>query len=252
MPRRRREGAAGLEDGTAHFLGIAALRHGFAAIRRAGGFGAIDTHTTALARYEVFRLTTKCTHAFLCVLPLYLLCYTLQIDCLAHFEGSAAAVAAERGAMGCSCDLHSALRCRHAAQQLTSLRHFNGRPVVEVYTPEGVAAAAVAQAAESAENAAAMPPRPPSSSSSGGGSRDSEASSLSSNCTAVNSRADGASGAAGSESEAGDSGARDSAGGGAGSRYGIAGQGPVVTFNLRRSDGSWVGYRWDFAFEMCK
>jgi len=47
---RKREGAAGLEDGTASFLGIAALRHGFAAIERAGGFPAIDAHTSALTR----------------------------------------------------------------------------------------------------------------------------------------------------------------------------------------------------------
>lgn len=48
--RRRREGAAGLEDGTAHFLGIAALRHGYKAIRRAGGFPAVDAWTGLLAR----------------------------------------------------------------------------------------------------------------------------------------------------------------------------------------------------------
>ncbi len=47
---RRRGGVEGLEDGTAHFLGIASLRHGFAAISRAGGFPAIEAHTCALAR----------------------------------------------------------------------------------------------------------------------------------------------------------------------------------------------------------
>ena len=47
---RRREGAAGLEDGTAHFLGIAALRHGYAVIRRAGGFPAVNAWASLLAR----------------------------------------------------------------------------------------------------------------------------------------------------------------------------------------------------------
>ena len=49
---RRRPGAAGHEDGTAHFLAIAALRHGFAALERAGGLPAIELHTAAITRCE--------------------------------------------------------------------------------------------------------------------------------------------------------------------------------------------------------
>jgi molybdenum cofactor sulfurtransferase len=61
---RRREGAAGLEDGTAHFLGIAALRHGFAAIRRAGGFPAVDDWTSLLARRGLHRISAA--HCLTC------------------------------------------------------------------------------------------------------------------------------------------------------------------------------------------
>ena len=73
MLRRRREGAAGLEDGTTSFLGIAALRHGFAAIGRAGGFPAIEAHTGGLTRCRgpVFKcIAVQCSmfslgHAYL-------------------------------------------------------------------------------------------------------------------------------------------------------------------------------------------
>ena len=48
---RRREGAAGMENGTAHYLGIAAVRHGFAQIHRLGGFSAVAAHTQAVTRW---------------------------------------------------------------------------------------------------------------------------------------------------------------------------------------------------------
>lgn len=48
---RRREGAAGLEDGTAHYLGIAALKHGFQQLHTLGGFPAIAAHTQAVTRH---------------------------------------------------------------------------------------------------------------------------------------------------------------------------------------------------------
>lgn len=48
---RRRTGAEGFEDGTAHFLGLAAVRHGFAAIASVGGFPAIHQHTQMVTRY---------------------------------------------------------------------------------------------------------------------------------------------------------------------------------------------------------
>lgn len=44
------------EDGTVSFLGIAALKHGFAALERLGGPTAIDRHTRALANYLDDRL----------------------------------------------------------------------------------------------------------------------------------------------------------------------------------------------------
>lgn len=47
---RRREGAAGLEDGTAHYLGIAAVRHGFHQLAALGGFPAIGNHTQSVTR----------------------------------------------------------------------------------------------------------------------------------------------------------------------------------------------------------
>ena len=47
---RRREGAAGLEDGTAHYLGIAAVSHGFRQLASLGGFPAIACHTQAVTR----------------------------------------------------------------------------------------------------------------------------------------------------------------------------------------------------------
>lgn len=60
---RRREGPAGFEDGTAHFLGIAALRHGFSLIQRLGGFPAIEAHTRALTRYT-FTSILKYRHMY--------------------------------------------------------------------------------------------------------------------------------------------------------------------------------------------
>lgn len=48
---RRREGAAGLEDGTAHYLGAAAVRHGFKQLASVGGFPAIKQHTDAVTRW---------------------------------------------------------------------------------------------------------------------------------------------------------------------------------------------------------
>ena len=45
---RRREGAAGLEDGTAHYLGIAAVRHGFHQLSALGGFPAVGDHTQSV------------------------------------------------------------------------------------------------------------------------------------------------------------------------------------------------------------
>ena len=53
---RRRDGPIGLEDGTTAFLAIASLRHGFAAIRRAGGFQTISAHARAV---------TQCANSFL-------------------------------------------------------------------------------------------------------------------------------------------------------------------------------------------
>ncbi|KAL3136431.1 hypothetical protein ABBQ38_005687 [Trebouxia sp. C0009 RCD-2024] len=50
---RRREGAAGLEDGTAHYLGIAALSHGFRQLASLGGFPAIARHTQIVTRLFV-------------------------------------------------------------------------------------------------------------------------------------------------------------------------------------------------------
>ncbi|KAK9867044.1 hypothetical protein WJX84_002335 [Apatococcus fuscideae] len=48
---RRRPGAEGFEDGTAHFLGLAAVRHGFAQIAAVGGFPVIQQHTHTLTRW---------------------------------------------------------------------------------------------------------------------------------------------------------------------------------------------------------
>ena len=53
---RRRKGTSGFEDGTAHFLAIAALRHGFAAIARAGGMPAIRHHTAAITRFDALTI----------------------------------------------------------------------------------------------------------------------------------------------------------------------------------------------------
>ena len=50
---RRRDGPIGMEDGTTAFLAIASLRHGFAAIRRAGGFQTISAHTRAVTQCAV-------------------------------------------------------------------------------------------------------------------------------------------------------------------------------------------------------
>ena len=47
----RRPGPAGLEDGTLPFAGIAAAAHGFAVIRRLGGFPAVGRHADCLARH---------------------------------------------------------------------------------------------------------------------------------------------------------------------------------------------------------
>ena len=47
----RRPGPAGLEDGTLPFAGIAAAAHGFALIRRLGGFPAVGRHAGCLARH---------------------------------------------------------------------------------------------------------------------------------------------------------------------------------------------------------
>ena len=47
---RQRPGAAGFEDGTPAYLGIAALKHGFAQIERFGSFAAIERHTASLTR----------------------------------------------------------------------------------------------------------------------------------------------------------------------------------------------------------
>lgn len=54
---RRREGAAGLEDGTAHYLGIAALTHGFRQLASLGGFPAIACHTQVVTRLFVTGLS---------------------------------------------------------------------------------------------------------------------------------------------------------------------------------------------------
>lgn len=56
---RRREGAAGLEDGTAHYLGIAAVRHGFHQLASLGGFPAIGPHTQAVTRSVYCRSMTS-------------------------------------------------------------------------------------------------------------------------------------------------------------------------------------------------
>ena len=47
---RQRPGAAGFEDGTPAYLGISALKHGFAQIERFGSFAAIERHTGSLTR----------------------------------------------------------------------------------------------------------------------------------------------------------------------------------------------------------
>ena len=47
---RRREGAAGMEDGTASYLGIAAIPHGFRQLERMGGFLSIERHANRIAR----------------------------------------------------------------------------------------------------------------------------------------------------------------------------------------------------------
>ncbi|KAK9822750.1 hypothetical protein WJX74_003955 [Apatococcus lobatus] len=54
---RRRPGAEGFEDGTAHFLGLAAVRHGFAQIASVGNFSAIHRHTDMLTRWLATELT---------------------------------------------------------------------------------------------------------------------------------------------------------------------------------------------------
>ncbi|KAL0025505.1 hypothetical protein WJX77_007273 [Trebouxia sp. C0004] len=67
---RRREGAAGLEDGTAHYLGIAAVRHGFHQLAALGGFPAIGDHTQSVTRWFAERLVAlrHADGASLCVL----------------------------------------------------------------------------------------------------------------------------------------------------------------------------------------
>lgn len=60
---RRRAGAEGLEDGTTDYLSIAATRHGFAQIRAAGGFPAIQAHTAAITRcHQHWELCTDGLH----------------------------------------------------------------------------------------------------------------------------------------------------------------------------------------------
>ena len=56
---RRRDGPIGLEDGTTAFLAIASLQHGFAAIRRAGGFQTISAHARAVTQC-VLSLPASC------------------------------------------------------------------------------------------------------------------------------------------------------------------------------------------------
>ncbi|KAL0050843.1 hypothetical protein WJX82_008290 [Trebouxia sp. C0006] len=67
---RRREGAAGLEDGTAHYLGIAAVRHGFHQLAALGGFPAIGNHSQSVTRWFAQRLVAlrHADGAPLCVL----------------------------------------------------------------------------------------------------------------------------------------------------------------------------------------
>ncbi|DBA69485.1 TPA: hypothetical protein ACH3X2_001170 [Trebouxia sp. C0005] len=67
---RRRKGAAGLEDGTAHYLGIAAVRHGFHQLAALGGFPAIGDHTQSVTRWFAQRLAAlrHADGAPLCVL----------------------------------------------------------------------------------------------------------------------------------------------------------------------------------------
>lgn len=53
---QRRPGGAGLEDGTLPFLDIPALAHGFAFVRRLGGFPAVAAHAGAVAAALAARL----------------------------------------------------------------------------------------------------------------------------------------------------------------------------------------------------
>lgn len=53
---RQRPGAAGFEDGTPAYLGISALKHGFAQIERFGSFPAVEGHTASLTRCHHLQL----------------------------------------------------------------------------------------------------------------------------------------------------------------------------------------------------
>lgn len=253
---RRREGAAGLEDGTSHFLGIAALRHGFAAIRRAGGFPAVDEHTSMLTRSALLR--------DVCVAWSLATAYCVLSAATSRF--SPALIAAPW-------EIKQTVLCRrHTVQQLTSLRHFNGRPVAEVYTGQRVAAAALSPAlsprpaerlATPADTFASVAHTQQSRggrSGSGGGSNSRAASvatygagstlaatsfsgtvSTTSLATSVATVTFGSGSASGERDSSDSSDSNGSGSGGAGAA--IIGQGPTVAFNLRRADGSWVGYR---------
>jgi len=59
--RRQRPGAAGFEDGTPAYLGISALKHGFAQIERFGSFLAIERHTASLTRYGSVEVSEEST-----------------------------------------------------------------------------------------------------------------------------------------------------------------------------------------------
>lgn len=152
-------------------------------------------------------------------------------------------------------------RHRHTVQQLTSLRHVNGRPVAEVYTGARVVAAAMSAPAAGLAAGTDAAPMPADRFASmavaqaggGGGSRRMSASTITTvnlastlATTSLSSLAtssiyggnDNGGGGGGGEGNSNDSsGSNDAAG------FGIVGQGPIVAFNLRRVDGSWVGYR---------
>lgn len=235
LGRRRRPGAAGLEDGTLPFLSLPAVLRGFAFLDRCGGLPTVAAHASAVARHLAERLTAAqhANGAPLCVL------YGAWPG--AHGPQQAAAAGQQQPGLeglGQAISRSKGLRrtqvLRHGQRQGRSGGGGSRRGSGEGASIDGsVLSSRASMASSRAGSVASESPR--------GGEIWDPAWLL----------ADGA--RPSSRGSSLDSGGPPAAAAGAvGPRLshsqlleqaGVAGQGPVVAFNVLRPNGSYVGYR---------